>query len=185
MQIQLYLMLSHLICFSYFKYSCFNRIITQKFWHKYRHIFKEAKDAQKEPFWTNVQPATVSARAPAGELRMWLRVPCQLGTGSKAPPGSTDLSIQSLVTPAAIPAHNSSHHSSANTEYWDMKELNELEMLCWTPRAVCLAGSSSLPTASLTALELFQVYSTDQTELFTFFSSPEVFPHCYFKRAEF
>lgn len=76
-------MLSHLICFSYFKYSCFNRIITQKFWHKCRHIFKEAKDAQKEPFWTNVQLATVSARAPAGEPRMWLRAPCQPGTGAE------------------------------------------------------------------------------------------------------
>lgn len=103
--------------------------------------------------------ATVSACALAGEPRMWLCVPCQLGTGSKAPPGSTDSSIQSFVTPAAIPAHNSSHHSPVNTEYWDIKELNKLEMLCWTPRAACLAGSCSLPTASLTELALFQVCS--------------------------
>lgn len=164
MQIQFYLMLSHLICFSYFKYSYFNRIITQKFWHKYRHIFKEAKDLQKEPFWTNVQLCHSLCSGCCRRLRMWLCVPCQLGTGSKAPPGSTDSSIQSLVTPAAIPAHNSSHHSPVNTEYWDIKELNKLEMLCWTPRAVCLAGSCSLPTASLTDLDLFQVCSTDQTE---------------------
>lgn len=164
MQIPLYFTLSHLICFSYFKYSCFNRIITWKLWHKYRHIFKEAKDAQKEPFWTNVQLCHSLCSCSCRRLRMWLRVPCQPGPGSTAPPGSPDSSIQLPVTPAAIPAHNSSHHSPANTQYWDIKELNKLEMLCWTPRAVCLAGSCSLPTASLTALELFQVYSTDQTE---------------------
>lgn len=161
MQIQLYLMLSHLICFSYFKYSYFNRIITQKFWHKHRHIFKEARDAQEEPFCADVQLCHSLCSC---SRRMWLCVPCQLGTGSRAPPGSTDSSIQPLVTPAAIPAHNSSHHSPANPQYWDIKELNKLETLCWTARAVCLAGSWSLPTASLTALELFQVYSTHQTE---------------------
>lgn len=123
---------------------------------------------------------------------MWLYVLCQPSSKSKAPSGSTDSSSQSLVTPAANPIQNTNNYFSANTEYWDIKELNKLETLCWT---LCTKSSlpcriliCSLPRASLAALELLQVYSTVQTEYFTFFSNQkktEIFPCCCFRRTEF
>lgn len=173
MQIQSYIMLSQLICFSFFKYSCFNWIITQKFWHIYRHLFREAKDAQKQPFWTNLQLATAATYAHPRELRTWRHVPCQLSSKSKAPSGNTGSSAQSLVTPAANPTQNTNNDFSANTEYWDIKELNELGTLCWTLRTEgsvpCRILICSLPRASLATLEWLQVYSADQTEYFPFF----------------
>lgn len=117
---------------------------------------------------------------------------CQVRPKSKAPPGSTDSPHQTLVTPAANPAQTTNNYFSANTDYRDTKELNKWETLCWTlrtegslPRRILIC---SLPRASPAALELLQVYSTDQTEYFAFFfliRKAEIFPSCCFQRREF